>query len=134
MVHWNKAALSLIAIWLVGCDTPVSETAAGASPPGAIWLLQSINQKPVEARTTLRFLANGSIAGDAPCNSYSASQKVPLPWFEAGPITVTKRTCEHQAEENRYIQSLDEMIFAEITGNTMLLTGENGEELLYRIE
>ena len=134
MVSSNRFVLGFLALGLGACDAPVSETAAGASPPGAVWVLQSINKSPVEARTTLLFQPNGSIAGDAPCNSYSASQKIPLPWFEAGPITTTKRACEYLAEENRYIRTLGDVIFAEITGDTMLLTGDNGEELFYRIE
>jgi heat shock protein HslJ len=117
---------------LAACDAPVSETVAGASPPNAVWVLEEINDRPVTARTTMRFLPDGSIAGDAPCNSYSATQKIPLPWFEAGPIVSTQRACDDLAEEQRFFRTLDDVIFAEIAGNTMLLTGDAGQSLLFR--
>lgn len=130
-----KIYLALVsAFGMAACDAPVSETAAGASPPNVVWLLSAINDQPVSARTTLQFQLDGSIYGNAPCNSYTASQKIPLPWFEAGPIVSTSRACDDLAEERKYFQVLDEVIFAEITGNTMLLTGDGGVSLLYRIE
>ncbi len=119
---------------LASCGTPVRETVAGASPAGAVWVLAEINDRPVTARTTLEFTADGSLQGQGPCNGYGADQRVPLPWFDAGRITTTRRTCPDQDEEDRFLRTLDDMVFAEITGDTMLLTGDRGDSLLFRLE
>lgn len=122
--------LLLIAGALTAC-TPYSETIGGAAPAGTVWVLQSINDVSFEASATMKFAGTGSVAGLGPCNSYSAKQKAPLPWFETADFTATKRNCPSQAEEKRFFDHLVRMDFSEIGAEKLLLTNSNNETMLF---
>lgn len=105
------------------------ETVSGISQ-GDLWVLQEIDGAPVSVRVTLSFPEEGQVQGEAPCNSYFADQRAPLPWFEAGPIAATKRACPELELEAQYLSALQAVNLAEITGDVMLLS--EGERLRLR--
>lgn len=110
------------------------ETVSGYAPAGVTWHLQAINGTPFPARATLTFPQEGRIAGDAPCNSYFAAQTVPYPWFKTGPIGATKRACPELDAEIRYLQGLAEMTLSEVAGDTLILSNEDGAQMLFRAQ
>ena len=48
--------------------------------------LAELDGAPFDATATIRFPEEGRIAGEGPCNLYSAAQGAPYPWFAPGPI------------------------------------------------
>ncbi|GLQ35039.1 hypothetical protein GCM10007939_13220 [Amylibacter marinus] len=123
--------------FLVLCALPLSacaadETISGYVDADAIWVLRQMDQQPVHAQITLQFPAKGQARGQAPCNSYHAQQTAPLPWFQLGPIAATKRACPDLPLETRYFSALSRATMAESTGNTLILSDDDGLELIYQ--
>jgi len=125
-----RTALLLIAMSILGyCK---DETVSGHGGQAATWVLQSIDGTPFETRATLTFPEEGTLAGEAPCNRYSARQTVPYPWFSAERIIATKRACPDLDAENRYLRALERMTLAEIAGDTLILSNDAGREMVFR--
>ncbi|MEM9268426.1 MAG: META domain-containing protein [Pseudomonadota bacterium] len=111
---------------MVACGPPLSETIT-APALDQVWHLVSVDSKDATAGLTLRFLPDGSVSGEGPCNRFSARQTAPLPWFELSPILATKRGCATLDDEQALFQRLAEMRFAEIQGEVLLLSGPSGD-------
>ncbi len=126
MRHFLFFALSLLV--LSACK---DETLAGYAPRETIWIWQELDGQPAPARASLRLHARGLISGQAPCNSFSAQQSAPYPWFQLGPIASTKMICPERLAEERFFTALREMTLAEISGSTLLLTNDAGREMLF---
>ncbi len=125
--------LFLFGLLLAGC-TPYSETVGGAAPVGTVWVLDQFNDQSFAGRATIRFESSGKLVGNAPCNSFSARQTAPLPWFEVEDLSVTKRSCPQIAAETAFLDALQAMDFSEIGGERMLLSNAAGQTLLFRTE
>ena len=110
------------------------ETISGQSDASEVWALVRMNETEISTPITLTFPEKGKIAGRAPCNRYFASQNAPLPWFEAGPIAATKVACPELALESLYFQTLASITLIERTGDVLLLNGDQGEVLEFRLE
>jgi len=87
--------------------------------------------KPFTARATITFPSKGKVTGQAPCNTYASTQTVPLPWFKLGPIMSTKMACADLATEQQFFAALSEMTLAETLADTMILTSEDGREMVF---
>jgi heat shock protein HslJ len=107
------------------------ETVSGYATPGVTWTLAELGGAPYPARATLTFPEEGRIAGEAPCNGYSATQSAPYPWFEAGPIATTKRACPELAAEAAFLDALARVTLAEVTGEVLILSTEDGFEMVF---
>ena len=121
---------ALLLLTLFGC-TPYSETVGGAAPVGTVWELQSINDQPFTALATLQFRSPDAVSGSGPCNTYSARQTAPLPWFALEEFVTTKRTCPDQAAEAQYFQTLQSMDFSEVSTGKMLLSNAANDVMLF---
>ncbi len=108
------------------------ETISAFVPAGSIWHLTDLNGQAFPANGTLTFPEPGIISGNGPCNTYSASQNAPYPWFEAGPIRATKRTCPEQHFEGAFLLALAKATLAEVSGDILILSDEGGGELVFR--
>ena len=84
-----------------------------------------------DARATLVFPAPGQVAGEAPCNRFSGNQSAPYPWFDLGPLAVTRRACPELTAEAAYFAALDRMTLVEVTGQTLILSTPEGGEMLF---
>ncbi len=120
--------LALFAV-LAACK---DETLSGYAPEETTWVLESLNGAPFDANSTLTFPEKGRIAGKAPCNSFRASQSVPYPWFSLDGIASTKMTCPHIAQETQFFEALQNMTLSEVSGNTLILSNEDGSQMLFR--
>lgn len=83
------------------------------------------------ATATITFPKKGQIEGDGPCNSYSATQTAPYPWFEAGPIVATERACADLGAEADFFTALGQVNIAEVSGGTLILSNKDGHELVF---
>lgn len=70
--------------------------------------------------------------GKAPCNSFSGAMSAPYPWFETGALMSTRMACPNMAPELAFFQALAEMTQAEVLGDTMILRGEDGREMVFK--
>lgn len=131
----GKAVLasSLVALtFLTACQRDETVSAYGAADK--VWRLMSIDDVPFTASATLTFPDPGTIAGEAPCNTYSTTMTVPYPWFEAGPIMTTRRTCPDQQSEDLFLKTMSEMTLSEVLGNTMILSTPDGSLMLFKAD
>lgn len=120
--------LSLLAL-LAACK---DETLSGYAPEKTTWLLESVNGAPFDAKATLQFPEQGKIIGRAPCNGFSARQTVPYPWFSVDGIASTKMTCPQIDQETQFFEALQKMTLSEVSGDTLILSTEDGSQMLFR--
>lgn len=125
----RAAALALL-FGLSLCDG--DETASGHGAAGVTWVLAELDGAAFAARATLTFPKPGAIAGEAPCNRYSARQGVPYPWFRAEAVVATRRACPDLAAEARYFRALEAMTLAEVAGDVLILRDDAGREMIFR--
>ena len=111
-----------------GC---ADETISGYADTMATYHLMTIDGAAFEAQATIRFPEEGQITGNGPCNRYSATQSVPYPWFEPGPILATKRACPELAAGGAFFSALAEMTLAEVQGPVLILTNDAGREMVF---
>ncbi len=119
--------LAFLAVNACGPD----ETISGYADTSAVYHLVSIDGVPFSETATISFPEKGAVSGQGPCNRYSASQNTFYPWFEMGPILSTRRACPELNAEAAFFAALSEMSLAEVAGDVLLLTGENGRELTF---
>ncbi len=119
----------LIPLVLTACK--YDESISGYTDTGATWTLVELDGKPFAARATIAFPSKGKVTGQAPCNTYASTQTAPLPWFKLGPIMSTKMACADLAAEQRFFAALGEMTLAETLADTMILTSDDGREMVF---
>ncbi len=125
MKHFSLAVLVLLA----ACNE--DETVSGYVDDNTIFALQSINEQPFQASATIDLSETGKVSGEGPCNSYSAEQSAPYPWFDLGPIAATERACEDLSAEVTFFQALQSMTIAEVNGPIIILTNDAKEEMVF---
>ena len=123
--------LALLALPFAACS---DETISGYADPDATYRLIEIEGAPFVARATMRFPEAGRLEGEAPCNRWSAEQTAPYPWFAPGPIAVTRRACPDLETESAFLTALAGMTLAEVQGPVLILSNENGGEMVFEAE
>ncbi len=108
------------------------ETLASYGAAGATWQLQSLNDQPLGAPVTLQIAEDGKISGVAPCNSYTATVSVPYPWFEIKDLTATRASCALLEAEGTYFAALLAMTQSEVSGDTLILRTDAGNEMVFK--
>ena len=126
-----RTALALTAI-LGLADCGGDETVTSYGGAAAEWRLIQIDGKAFGAKATLSLAEPGKISGEAPCNRYFAEQTAPYPWFKAEQIGATRRACPDLAAENTFLQALGDMTLSEVAGDTLILSNEAGQEMVFR--
>ena len=121
-------ALALLT-FLAACQD--DETISGYVDGATLWQLRELDGAPFEGRATIGFPRKGKVVGQAPCNSYSATQTAPYPWFEVSGITATRSACSALAQEADYLAALGEMIMAEINDPLLVLSNTEGREMVF---
>ncbi|MEM6276623.1 MAG: META domain-containing protein [Pseudomonadota bacterium] len=107
------------------------ETISAFSPEGTVWTLSELDGAAFPENATVAFPAEGEVVGEGPCNRFTASQAVPYPWIDIGPIASTKRACPDLAAEGAFFAALSAVTLAEVSGPVLILTGE-GHEMIFR--
>jgi heat shock protein HslJ len=122
-------------VCLLFAATPVlsHDNHAPFDAPGHVWQLIELQGARFAAKATLHFPEPGKLAGDAPCNRYFGAMWGDYPWFKAGRIAATRRACPDLAEESRFLQALETMSQAEATQTHLILTGDDGQSMVFRL-
>ncbi len=123
-------AATLFLTALSGCWNDESVGTYGAAD--RVWTLSELDGTPFPQRATLTFPESGTIAGKAPCNSYSGEMTAPYPWFEAKNLAVTRMACPDLAAETRFFAALSAMNLSEVAGDVLILSTESGREMLFK--
>ena len=125
-----KAFALLPLMFLAACQG--DETLTGYADASAVYVLEQIDGAPFAARATITFAEAGQLSGQAPCNRYSGALTVPYPWFSTGPLVATKMACADLAAEQVFFDTLAKMTLAEVGAGVLILSNENGQEMLFR--
>ncbi len=123
-------AALLVVLGLAACRDDETVGAYGAAD--RVWSLIELDGAPFQQNATLTFPENDRIAGKAPCNSYTGVMNAPYPWFEAGPLAVTRMACPDLDSEAQYFSALADMTLSEVAGDTLILSNEAGREMLFK--
>lgn len=129
MVSGNLCALVAL-MALASCFK--DETVSGYADPEAVYRLEEISGSTFPAAATITFPEEGTVAGEGPCNHWSASQSAPYPWFEIGPILSTKRACADLDAEARFFEALGTMTLVETQGALVLLSNDEDQTMVFR--
>lgn len=124
-------SICILTLSLLALSACKDETLSGYAPEKTTWVWQELDGQPAPARATLRLPEQGQVTGQAPCNSYSARQTVPYPWFKVETIAVTKMACSDLQAETEFFKALTQMTLAEVAGDTLLLSNEDGREMVF---
>lgn len=108
------------------------ETVAGYADPELVYLLEEVDGEPYPERATISFPEPGRVAGQAPCNSYSASLTAPYPWFAVDTIAATRRACPALAHEAAFFEALRAATLIEVSGPVLILSNDAGLEMVFR--
>ena len=127
-MKWTAALVPLF--FVAGCFA--DETLRGYGAADKTWVLTEAREFSAKPTITLTFPETGHIAGQAPCNSYTAAMDVPYPWFDAGPIASTKRSCPDLPLEATFFNALGMATLSEVLGNTLILSDDVGMLMVFR--
>lgn len=108
------------------------ETISAYARPGATYHLTHLDGAPFPATATIEFPQKGVAHGTGPCNTWSATQTVPYPWIELGPIAATERACPDLASERLFFDALPEMTVAVAENGILTLSNDAGREMTFR--
>ena len=123
-----SAMLALLAFALGGCGA--TDTLDGTSWKLTGWSVSAIN--PADFTITLAF-SDGQIGGNGGVNSYGGPYETSADnSLTIGTITSTLMagSDEANAAESAYFALLDQVRYAEVSGDTLTLTDANRNELL----
>jgi len=110
-------------------------TAPAQTYTGVYWELLAIDGQVTDSRTTLRIDADNVLAGAAPCNRWSANNRVVLPAIELGGIRSTRMACDKLDEEQAFFDALSLMTAVEMNGDrNLILTGPDGHTVEFVID
>ncbi|HHL20009.1 MAG TPA: META domain-containing protein [Aliiroseovarius sp.] len=124
------SALALAPLLLAACQQ--DESIAAFLPEGSTWQLAELAGTPFAGRAEISFGPHGTVRGRAPCNSFRASQTAPYPWVEITDLVTARTTCGQIGQERAFLSALGQAAFAEVAGEVLILTSEEGREMVFR--
>lgn len=96
------------------------------------WILVEMGEKPLGGEITLTFPKRHRLAGEAPCNRFNTTNITPYPWFDAGPITSTRRSCPEMDTERAFFSALETATIAVVEGDTLTFSSEEETLLVFK--
>lgn len=127
-----RFSLALTMLLLTACGP--DETISGYADNKATYVLRTLENADVAPRMTIQFPEEGQVAGQSACNRYTATQSAPYPWFEIKAIAATRRACPDLDLETAYFQALEQMTFAEVVGDVLILSNSADDQLVFQAE
>ena len=109
----------------------MDETISGYADPDTSYQLIEIAGKPATYTATIMFPQEGSVTGKGPCNSFSAEQTAPYPWFDVGFIRATHSACPDLNLEQEYFEMLTKVTTIEVLDNVVILRNEDTLEMVF---
>ena len=119
---------AVLALALAACT---DETVSGYADTGP-WRLTRLDGAPVSDSATLTFPQPGRVQGTLPCGPWTAQQTAPYPWFLLSHFETPGRDCPDAAAQERIVHALASVTLAEAVGDVLILSNEEGRELVFR--
>jgi len=130
--------VALLVLVAVGCGKEKEEAGKEAAAPAqgpmlasSVWILESLGGEPVPQDTgiTLRFGADGTVSGQAGCNSFHGTFSQTGEQLTFSPLASTRRACAQEImdRETRFLSALGETGRVEIEGGRTLVLEPAGE-------
>ena len=108
---------------LAACE-PTTSSTPGASIPTGPYVLVGIGSDTVPQRNVgMTIEANGSITGQAPCNSYTSQNNATWPQVSLAGIASTRRACITEGGESAYFAALEQVAQASLSDGDLELRG-----------
>ena len=123
-----RLILTLVLVSLSACAAPVTPSDQRS------FALAYLDDEPFAPRATIRFVGPDRIAGQAPCNSYSANLTASLPAFATDGITSTEMACDALAAEGIFFAALAQMTSADLSGDGLILSNDAGRRMVFQPE
>ncbi len=102
---------------------------------GIDWQLLAIDGAMTDTTATLQIGADGSLAGAAPCNRWSAMNSATLPALQLGGIRATRMACDKLADEQAFFDAMSAMTAMALDGDrNLVLTGPDGRSMEFVVE
>lgn len=115
---------------MTACVTPALSADPHLRGP---WQLTVLDGASFPVFATLWFDENGNAGGQAPCNSFTASNSAALPDLALSDIIATEMACDALAEETRFFETLANMDTATLQDpDRLLLEGPDGRQMMFR--
>ncbi|MCP4002478.1 MAG: META domain-containing protein [Gammaproteobacteria bacterium] len=129
-----KLYTSLAFLLLAGCASNPDKaiTTSTPSPPSSqlitsSWTAELIfDQKANATQSTLTFMSNAIISGNAGCNNYNGTVKLASTSIKVGLLATTRMMCEPaiNGQETVFLEALGAAKVWRLTGSTLELTDE----------
>ena len=110
------------------------ETISGYADTETSDRLTEIDGERITFSATISFPEAGRVSGRAPCNTYSATQTAPYPWFEMGRTVATRAACPDLDKEQEYLNLLRQMTVSEVSGGVLILSNDDGRQMVFQAE
>lgn len=107
------------------------ETVAAYGASDQLWTLQTIDGQPTPAPVSLSFGVRGAVSGSGPCNSFTARQTAPYPWFALEQFQADTTPCPPDQQEPALFATLQSMTLSEVSGSQLILSDDAGREMLF---
>lgn len=114
---------------LAACGADETVTQYGGAD--YLWRLTEIDGVPVGYSASMMFEDDGGIAGDGPCNGFTALQAKPYPWIEVTLDVVEQVYCPDIDKEEAFFAALQAMSLVEVSGPNMLLSNDAGRKMAF---
>lgn len=108
------------------------ETLAAYGAAGHRWVLTEAPDGLAGADVAQTFGAGGAVQGTLPCNTMTAVQSAPYPWFEMSSVALTRRACADLEREAQIVALLSDMTLSEVLGDLLVLSADDGREMVFR--
>lgn len=121
MKHLAAAMLLVLA----ACQSSEEATMISEDMLAGEWKLTQLNGADFDAPATIDFSEPGRVAGQAPCNRWTAGRTGTLPELGIEQAVVTRRACPDLEQEGRFLAALSEVRAAAIEDGRLVLTGKD---------
>lgn len=131
---WKGTVLLMLAA-AAGCSTVGGSGGNGTSLTDKAWQLQELGGQPMRSAgadaPSLQFdPARGVVQGSGGCNSFTGRYEWTGRSLRLGPLASTRRAClDQQAgqQESAFFQALEQTRTWQVSGKTLVLSGEQGQ-------
>jgi heat shock protein HslJ len=110
------------------------ETLSGYLAESDAWALQGEEDRSTAVPFRITFPRKGHIEGAGICTDFTARQTAPYPWFALEAVRISATNCPEgdalRADQEK-LEGLKRMTLAEISGNILILSNDDGEQLTF---
>ena len=124
---------------LAGCayQGPKTAPGSGTTLSNTYWKLVAVDEveyEPADSEhdTHLILRPDHRVTGFSGCNKFSGSWLLEDGRLVIGPLLSTRMACPDMDSERALLVALDGVVFADITGDVLVITGTDGTELTFK--